>query len=83
MGEKTSSFVKGGCGCLIAFALLGAMAALLGGSARIDLGGALCLFVFGGLLGLVVLLIYNQGKAAAAQQASPVPTEDSEHSSES
>ena len=35
---------------------------LIGGSMHIDAGGACCLFVFGGLLGLLVLWIYNKGR---------------------
>jgi hypothetical protein len=34
----------------------------LGGSAHIDLGGAIMLFVIGGVIGLIVLAIYNKGK---------------------
>ena len=62
MGEKASAFAKGGCGCLVAFAVLAGIALLLGGSAHIDIGGAVLLFVMGGLLGLLVLWIYNKGK---------------------
>lgn len=61
MGEKASAFGKGGCGCLVAFAVFAAVALLLGGSAHIDLGGAILLFVIGGMLGLLVLWIYNKG----------------------
>ena len=62
MGEKANAFAKGGCGCLIAFAVFAGVALLLGGNARIDIGGAIILFVMGGLLGLLVLWIYNKGK---------------------
>ena len=62
MGEKASAFAKGGCGCLVAFAVFAGIALLLGGSAHIDIGGAVLLFVMGGLLGLLVLWIYNKGK---------------------
>jgi hypothetical protein len=61
MGEKTQAFFKGGCGCLIAFLVVAALAVLMGGRAHIDAGGAICLFVVGGLLGLLVLAIYNRG----------------------
>jgi hypothetical protein len=37
------------------------LAVLIGGSATIDLGGAIMLFVIGGVIGLVVLTIYNKG----------------------
>lgn len=59
------AFIKGGCGCLIAFAFLALLAVLAGGRAHIDLGGALCLFVIGGLIGLALLLIYNKGRSDA------------------
>ncbi len=62
MGEKARAFAKGGCGCLAAFVVFAGIALLLGGSAHIDAGGAVFLFVLGGLLGLLVLWIYNKGK---------------------
>ena len=62
MGEKAKAFGKGGCGCLIAFAVVALFAVLIGGSFHIDIGGAVLLFVIGGLVGLVVLWIYNNGK---------------------
>ena len=34
----------------------------IGGSMQIDAGGAICLFVCGGLIGLLVLWIYNKGR---------------------
>jgi len=37
------------------------LAVLSGGSATINLGGAVILFVIGGVIGLVVLVIYNRG----------------------
>lgn len=62
MGEKGSAFAKGGCGCLVAFAVLALIAVVLGGSAHINLGGAILLFLIGGVIGLVVLAIFNKGK---------------------
>ena len=62
MDEKGEAFFKGGCGCLVAFAVIAIIAVMIGGRAHIDIGGALCLFVGGGLLGLLVLAIYNKGK---------------------
>ncbi len=62
MGEKTGAFAKGGCGCLVAFAVLGMLAVIVGGNVHIDAGGACLLFVIGGLIGLVVLAVYNKGK---------------------
>jgi len=65
MGEKGSAFAKGGLGCLAAFAVAAVLAIVVGGSAHIDLGGALLLFAIGGVIGLVVLAIYNKGKRDA------------------
>lgn len=64
MNDKGGAFLKGGCGCLLAFAALALLASIAGGHAHIDLGGAICLFVFGGL---VVLAIYNKGRRDAGQ----------------
>jgi hypothetical protein len=61
MDDNVSAFVKGGCGCLAAFAVLAVLAVLFGGTAHIDLGGAACLFVLGGAVGLIVLTIYRRG----------------------
>ncbi len=61
MGEKGEAFVKGGCGCLLGFVLIGLFFVLIGGHMHIDIGGAIALFVIGGIIGLVVLAIYNKG----------------------
>lgn len=66
MGQKGAAFAKGGFGCLLAFAAVALIAMVLGGRAHLDIGGALCLFVVGGLIGLAVLAIYNQGKRDAS-----------------
>lgn len=68
MGEKTSAFAKGGCGCLGLFVLLGLFALMLGGHFHIDPGGACCLFALGGIVGLIVLAIYNRGKKDASPE---------------
>jgi hypothetical protein len=65
MSEKGSAFAKGGLGCLAAFAVVAVLFIMLGGSAHIDLGGAVLLFVIGGLIGLVVLAVYNKGRRDA------------------
>jgi hypothetical protein len=57
-----SAFAKGGCGCLIAFFVVGFLVVAAGGSFFIDLGGFILLFVIGGVIGLVVLAIYNRGR---------------------
>ena len=60
--SKGEAFVKGGCGCLIVFLVLGLVATLFGGTMYIDLGGAVILFVIGGGLGLAYLAIYSKGR---------------------
>jgi len=57
-----AAFAKGGCGCLIAFLVFGFFVAIVGGNVHIDLGGAILLFVIGGILGLIVLSIYKKGR---------------------
>ena len=59
---KGGAFVKGGCGCLLAFAALALLTILFGGSAHADAGGIVMLFVIGGIVGLIVLAIYNRGR---------------------
>jgi hypothetical protein len=61
MASSGGAFFKGGCGCLVVFFLIGFIAVALGGRMHIDAGGFICLFVCGGLLGLLVLAIYNMG----------------------
>ena len=65
MASKGEAFIKGGCGCLAAFVVLGVIALVLGGHVHADLGGLVCLFVIGGLVGLVILAIYNRGRRDA------------------
>ena len=77
MGQKGEAFVKGGCGCLIAFLLLGFCAVLIGGTLQIDVGGAILLFVIGGLVGLGVLAIYNKGVRAGRDDREPMQDLDS------
>ena len=62
MSDKGEAFVKGGCGCLLAFLAIGMFFVLIGGSMHIDPGGVVLLFLIGGVVGLVVLAIYNQGR---------------------
>lgn len=62
MGEKSKAFVEGGCGCLIAFLVIGLFFVLIGGRMHIDFGGAIMLFVVGGVIGLVIFSIYNKGR---------------------
>jgi hypothetical protein len=62
---KGSAFVKGGCGCLLAFLAIGLTFVLLGGSVHINAGGAILLFVIGGVIGLVILAVYRSGQRDA------------------
>lgn len=62
MGDKSKAFLKGGCGCFVAFLVIGLFLVMIGGSMHIDIGGAIMLFVIGGIVGLVVLAIYKKGK---------------------
>ena len=62
VGEKSEAFAKGGCGCLVAFLVIGLFLVLVGGNMHIDIGGAIMLFVIGGVIGLVVLFVYNKGR---------------------
>lgn len=59
---KGEAFIKGGCGCLVLFAVIGLLVAVAGGRAHANLGGLLFLFVIGGVIGLVALMIYNRGR---------------------
>jgi len=56
------AFLKGGCGCIVAFLVIGLLVVAVGGSMHIDIGGAILLFVIGGIIGLIVLAIYNKGR---------------------
>jgi len=67
MTEKSTAFVKGGCGCLLVFFGLGLLAVLVGGRFRIGLGGLAFLFVLGGLGGLFFYAL----RRPAPQQAPP------------
>ena len=61
MSQKTNVFLKGGLGCLGVFFVIAFLTVVAGGRAHIDIGGALCLFIGGGLFSLLVLAIYNHG----------------------
>ncbi|QDU79295.1 hypothetical protein Pla110_10030 [Polystyrenella longa] len=79
--EKGIAFAKGGFGCLLVFAVLALLVMMIGGSIRIDLGGACCLFFMGGTIGVIVLMIYNQGKNDASQNPSEIETDQSSEDS--
>ncbi len=65
MEGNGAAFVKGGCGCLTAFLAVGLLCVLFGGHMNIDPLGAVLLFIIGGVIGLVVLAVYNRGKQNA------------------
>lgn len=69
MTEKSTAFVKGGCGCILVFFGLGLLAVLVGGRVRIGLGGLVILFLLGGLGGLFYFAI----RRPAAQAPPPGP----------
>ncbi|HXX95467.1 MAG TPA: hypothetical protein VEN81_17740 [Planctomycetota bacterium] len=75
MGDRSTAFVKGGCGCLLAFLGLGAIALVAGGRVHIDCGGAGILFLIGGVIGLIVLAVYNKGVRAGRDTSSDEPPE--------
>ena len=54
--------MKGGGGCLLAFFALALLAVMAGGEANIDAGGVIVLFVGGGIVGIIVVAIYNKGR---------------------
>jgi hypothetical protein len=60
--EKSEAFFKGGCGCLVVFFVVAIFGGLLGAESTINCGGAVMLFVLGGLLGWVALTIYEKGR---------------------
>ena len=68
MSDKGTAFLKGGVGCLIAFVVLAVIAVMLGGRAHIDVGGAILLFVIGGVLGLIIFAIYSKGRRDEASE---------------
>lgn len=62
MPKQGEAFLKGGIGCLLAFGGMAACAVLVGGTAHIDIGGAVILLVIGGVIGLIINAIYQKGR---------------------
>lgn len=60
--KKGTAFVKGGLGCIALFVVVALLAVAAGGHAHADAGGLVMLFVIGGVIGLIVLAIYNKGR---------------------
>jgi hypothetical protein len=71
MPGTANAFIKGGFGCLLVFAILAGTAVALGGWARIDPCGAVCLFVFGGSVGAVINAVYQRGRRDALAESRP------------
>jgi hypothetical protein len=69
MGDRSTAFMKGGFGCLLAFLGLGLVAAIAGGRVHIDCGGAGILFLIGGVIGLICLGVFKKGVRAGQEQA--------------
>jgi hypothetical protein len=65
---KSSAFLKGGLGCLGLFLVVGLIFLIAGGHVYIDLGGAICLFVVGGVLGLLIFAIWRRGYLAGRRE---------------
>lgn len=73
------AFLKGGLGCLVAFVVLGGACVAIGGSMYIDFGGAVILFLLGGIGGLIVNAVYHRGRRDASAAGPPEPPEPPEH----
>lgn len=67
MAGGGSAFVKGGLGCLAGSIVLGLSCVLIGGSFHINAGGAVLVFLIGGVIGLIVFWIYSRGRRDATQ----------------
>jgi hypothetical protein len=74
------AFVKGGCGCIAAFLAIGFMFVIFGGSVHIDAGGAVMLFVMGGVIGLICIFIHRKGEQAGQSSRRLNPPRNHDHS---
>jgi hypothetical protein len=72
--SKLLVFAKGGAGCLVAFLAIGAIVLTVGGTVFLDFGGAILLFVIGGIIGLIVNWIYQRGRRDADRRDPQGPT---------
>ena len=66
----STSFLMGGLGCLSLFIVPGLITLLLGGTFYIDFAGMLFLFIVGGFLGAIILIIYDMGRASTKRKPS-------------
>ena len=69
MSGSGGAFVKGGCGCIVAFFAIGMFFVMIGGGMHFDAGGLVLLFAGGGVLGLIVRAVYNKGASDAKQSS--------------
>jgi hypothetical protein len=69
METRGSAFVKGGLGCLGLFLAVGLIVLVAGGHVHINVGGAICLFVVGGAIGLGVFFVWRKGYRAGKGEA--------------
>ena len=65
------SFVIGGVCAVVVFGMCAGLALSMGGTAWVDPGGLICLFIAGGGLGLIVRVIYNKGKRSGRSGGPP------------
>ena len=75
-GGGGAAFAKGGCGCLVIFAILVFIAVSLGGHAHANVGGLILLFIIGGVIGLIIYSIYNKGRKDAGGSEHPQKPDD-------
>ncbi|MEO5916967.1 MAG: hypothetical protein ABIS50_22250 [Luteolibacter sp.] len=67
MADQGKAFVKGGVGCFVVFVVAAVLVLICGGSAHLDLGGVVILFVIGGVIGMVANWIYQKGRKDAGE----------------
>jgi predicted lipid-binding transport protein (Tim44 family) len=77
-GGGGAAFAKGGLGGLAIFAILAFITVLLGGHVHFNVGGLIFLFIIGGVIGLIVLSIYNKGRKDAGGSEHPPKPGDHE-----
>ena len=63
--------MRGGCGCILAFVVLGVIAVAAGGHAHADAGGLIIRFVLGGIAGLLVYAVRGGHLPKPVQEVRP------------